>query len=86
MSGMQDLVALLGQVGAHLVELAEQQVVLAGGEVALGGVDREVVDGETFGLPLGEAAVEDGDVGVAEEAQHPPGTGRGHQQSLSSRR
>ena len=72
-AGVQDLLAPLRQVGPHLVDLAQQQVVLPGGEVPLLGGHRVVVDRPALRLPLGEPAIEHVHVLVAEQAKHPPG-------------
>src|ERR1700746_2675333 len=72
-TGIDDLLAAGRQVPDQRALVADEGRVKTRRETALrrrrkGGADRP-----PLGAPLGQTAVEDRDVGVPEEAQHPPG-------------
>ena len=75
-AGVDDLrVAELG-AGGDLGHVAHEARVAAGGEVAVAQDRDPVLDRPALGAPLRQAAVEDRDVGLAEEAEGPPDPGR----------
>jgi hypothetical protein len=60
------------QIGADLLEVAHQKIVLASREMGLARDHRAVVHRPPLGQPFCQPAVEHRDVRMAEQAQHPP--------------
>src|SRR5690242_15949236 len=66
------LLALCREIAEHLLLVAHQERVEPRGEMALAQRRNIIGDPAPLGLPFRQTAVEDGDVLVAEDAQHPP--------------